>query len=271
MFRNTVQSPQSSQSPAAGLSGIDRVLATLKEVAQHPRGLRLEDLAKRIETPKSTVHRALAALRRAGFVDHDDGGLYRLGLEFLRVAFAHYDGLDDRALAEPALRALRERFGETASYAKLVGGAEVVYVAIASPSGGIKLTSTVGGRNPAHCTGVGKALLAAALPDLAAVEAYVASHGPLVRRTRHTLTTAKALHRELVATRARGYAIDREESEDGINCVAHAVHLGPPGPPIGAISVSGLAQRSPLAALEAAAGEMRALIERQLGPGSVVR
>ncbi len=270
MFRNTVRADQASQSPAAGLSGIDRVLATLKEVARHPQGLRLEDLAKRLETPKSTIHRALAALRRAGFVDHDVGGSYRLGLEFMRVAFDHYEGLDDRSLIEPALLALRERFKETASYAKLVG-AEVVYVAIIFPSGGIKLTATVGGRNPAHCTAVGKTLLAHVLPDQAAVEAYVAEYGPLLRRTPYTLTTAKALHRELAETRRRGYAVDREESESGVNCVALAVHLGPAGPPIGAISVSGLTHRTPMASLEKQVDDVRAIVLRHLGAGSLGR
>jgi IclR family transcriptional regulator, acetate operon repressor len=268
MFQNTVRGNQRRQSPKLDLSGIDRVLALLKVVAQHPRGVQLEELAKQLSAPKSTIHRGLAALRRAGFVDHSDGGLYHLGLEFLRVAFDHYDGLDERAVVAPALRSLCNQFQETASYAKLVGG-EVVYVAIESPSASIKLTSTVGGRNPAHCTAVGKALLAHALPDRAAVDRYVAEHGPLERRTSATITSARDLHRELEATRRRGYAVDREESEAGVNCVALPVYLGPAKSPSGAVSISGLAHRSPLSTLEASKKEIRMLILQHLGSKSL--
>lgn len=258
------------QAPAASVTGIDRVLATLKEVARHPRGVRLEDLALRLQSPKSSIHRALAALGRAGLVAHDQGGTYRLGLEFLRLAFDHYQGLDLRALVEPALRALADHFGETAHFA-IAALPEVAYVAIvqSSTSSSIKLTSAIGGRNPAHCTAVGKALLACLLPDRTAVEAYVARSRPLARPTAATLTSAAALHAELVHTRTRGYAVDREENEPGVNCLSMPVFLGPGAEPVGAISVSGVVQRTPLARLEAAADTFRALAEAQLGRGTV--
>jgi DNA-binding IclR family transcriptional regulator len=273
MFQRTVTPgapDQAGAAPPEALTGIDRVLASLKEVARHPRGARLEDLARALHSPKSSVHRALAALRRAGLVEHDAGGAYRLGLEFLRIAFKHYDGLDTRNVVEPALRALSERFGETAHYATaaLPG---VVYVAIVqSPSpSSIKLTSCIGGRNPAHCTGVGKALLACLLRDRAQVDAYVAAHGPLERRTSATLTSGQALHRELELSRERGYAVDREEGEPGVNCLSMPVYLGPGGEPSGAISISGIVQRTPLKRLEGAAEEFRAIAELHLGRGAV--
>ncbi len=251
------------------MSGIDRVLATLSEVARHPRGIRLDDLARGMTSPKSSVHRALGALRRAGFVTHDDRGDYRLGLEFMRLAFDHYHGLDERDLIDPLMRDLSARFGETSHFAKLSGG-DVVYVGIVSPGGGgIKMSSTIGGRNPAYCTAVGKALLAHALPDAAAVARFVKEHGPLAKRTPHSLTDAPALAREFESVRRLGYAVDREESDVGVNCLAIPVFIGPPGQPLGAVSVSGLAMRTPLAALIKAFPDMRALVQKHLGAASV--
>lgn len=249
------------------LTGADRVLAVLRSLGNHPKGVGLEQLARELGLPKSSMHRALAALCRAGFADHEDGGDYRIGLELVRIAFAYHHELDRRQLVEPALEALAERFGETAHYAEL-DGSEVVYLAKVSPGDtAVHMTSLVGGRNPAHCTGLGKALLAAELPDLAAVDAYVAAHGPLARRTPRTLVDAAALHEELEVTRDRGYAVDDGESGQGINCLAFAVYLDDPIRPAGAISIAALAHRTTLAELVGAADEARALVGSYL-PGA---
>jgi IclR family acetate operon transcriptional repressor len=241
------------------------VLAVLRKLAEHPKGVELDQLARELELPKSSAHRALATLRRAGFAEHDEGGDYRLGLELVRLVFAFHGDLDRPRLVEPALAALAARFGETAHYAEL-DGSEVVYLAKVTPGeSGVQMTSQIGGRNPAHCTGVGKALLAAALPDREAVDAYVAQYGPLVRRTERTLVEAGALAAELEVTRARGYALDHEESETGINCLAFALYLDDPRRPAGAVSVAAVAQRTPLAELVEAAVEARTLVEERLG------
>jgi IclR family transcriptional regulator, acetate operon repressor len=272
MFRNTEQTvKRKTVGQGVGkdrLSGIDRVLATLTEVARHTRGVRLDELARAMSSPKSSVHRALSALRRAGFVTHDERGDYRLGLEFMRLAFDHYQGLDERALIDPLLRELSARFGETAHFAKL-DRSEVVYVGIVAPGGAVMMSSTIGGRNPAHLTAVGKALLMHALPDAAAVAAYVKQHGPLARRTSTTITDSSALHRELETSRKRGYAVDREEGEPGVNCLAIPVFLGPAAPPIGAVSISGLVARTPLGVLVKAFPEMKEIVRRHLGEASV--
>ena len=256
---------QTSQPPAAG-TGADRVLATLAQLARHPRGVDLQDLARELGLPKSTVHRALAALVRAGFAERAGRGRYRLGLQLVRLAFEFHEERDDARLVEPALEALAERFGETAHYAVL-DGAEVVYLAKVVPRGqSVRMTSTVGGRNPGHCTGVGKALLAHALTDGAEVERFVDEHGPLVARTAQTLVSASTLAAELDRTRVRGYALDREESEAGVVCLAMPVFLDSRANPSGAISVSALVHRTALETLEGAAEEIRKIIETAVGP-----
>ncbi|SEM67934.1 IclR family transcriptional regulator [Nonomuraea pusilla] len=227
------------------LVGSDRVLAVLAELARHPDGIGLDEMARRVASPKPTVHRALASLRRAGFASKDGHGRYILGDEFLRMAFAHHEARPDHVRAVPLLQALCERYGETAHYAVLDGASVVYRSKLDPPAGAVRLTSVVGGRNPAHCTAVGKVLLADALRDEDAVRAW-AGDRRLERRTERSLGTVEDLHAELVRIREQGYAVDDQENEPGVNCVAVLVHLTSPTTPSGAISVSGLTYRTPL-------------------------
>ncbi|WP_084958464.1 IclR family transcriptional regulator [Thermoactinospora rubra] len=241
------------------LVGSDRVLAVLRVLAEHPEGVGLEETARAVESPKPTVHRALASLRRAGFALQDGRGRYLLGDEFLRLAFTHHEARPDHVRVRPALERLAAAFGETAHYAVL-DGRQVVYRAkVDPPSGPVRLTSTVGGRNPAHCTAVGKLLLAYALPDDAAVAAWVA-RGPLPRRTAGTKVTAEELAADLAAVRERGYATDDQENEEGVTCVAVPAFLTSARTPSGAVSVSALAYRTPLASLVAALPRIHAIV-----------
>jgi IclR family acetate operon transcriptional repressor len=247
-------------------TGSDRLLLALKTLAHHSEGASLDELSRELQAPKSSLHRALATLRRSGFAEQDERGRYRLGTEFVRIAFEYHERRDEVDLVRPVLLSLAGWFSETAHYAKLEGG-EVVYLAKIEPAGqAIKLTSRIGGRNPAHSTGIGKALLAHALPDAEAVRAYVARHGPLVRRTERTLTAPHELAEDLARTRERGYALDREESEPGVNCIAFPVFLDSPTRPTGAVSVAAVAMRTDIDRLEGAATGIRTIIEERFGP-----
>ena len=240
------------------LGGADRVLAVLKRLAQHPHGVRLDTLSDEMGAPKASVHRALKALSRAGLAEQDGrGGRYRLGIDMIRLAFDYYDRWDEQLLVRGVLEELSRRFGEVAHYARL-DGPDIVCLGKVVPHGwSTRITSMVGGRNPAHCTAVGKVLLAHVLLTSEAVEDFIAEHGALVQRTPHTLTTAPALNAEFAAIRAQGYAVDQEESEVGIVCVAFPVYLGQRDRPSRAISVTALAHRTPLSALITRTDEIR--------------
>lgn len=241
------------------LVGSDRVLAVLAELARHPDGIGLEEMARAVASPKPTAHRALAALRRAGFAAQNGHGQYVLGDEFLRMAFAHHEARPDHVRVTPILKALCERYGETVHYAVLEGTSVVYRSKLDPPAGAVRLTSVVGGRNPAHCTGVGKMLLAHTLPDEDAVRAWVGGR-TLERPTERSLGTVEELHAELVRVREQGYAVDEEENEPGVNCVAVPAYLNSPAVPSGAISVSGLAYRTPLDRLVADLPAIRAIV-----------
>ena len=243
------------------LVGSDRVLAVLKELARYPDGVGLDELTRVIGSPKPTVHRALGSLRRAGLADQDSRGHYVLGDEFLRMAFAHQEARPEHVRVRPVLESLAAHFGETAHYAVL-DDREVVYRAkVDPPSGAVRLTSTIGGRNPAHATAVGKLLLAQRLQGPDDVAAWM-GQSELVRRTPHTRCSVEELHRDLEHVRVCGYATDDQENETGINCLALPVYLTSPSTPSGAVSISALTYRTPLTTLVQAVGEIR----RLLGP-----
>lgn len=246
------------------LVGADRVISVLTTLAEHPNGMALDELATTLGSPKSTVHRALATLCRAGLADRTQRGVYVLGDEFVRLAFRHHEARPDTARIQPVLEELAARFGETAHYAVLAGR-EIIYRAKADPpSGAVRLTSVVGGRNPAYRTAVGKALLAPRLLTLDDVERDLGPF-PLEARTPRTMTTSSALLQDLEATRRRGFGIDDEESDTGVSCIALSIHLDGSVLPTGAISVSAVTFRCPLERLIELVPDVREIVVRHLG------
>jgi DNA-binding IclR family transcriptional regulator len=245
--------------------GAARVLAVFRYLAGSPEGATLKEITAALASPKTSVHRAVTALRDAGLVSSDLRGQYRYSHDLFKLVFSCYEGIDAVTRIRPVLNELALRFGEATHYAVLEGP-DVVYLAkVQSQHAGLRISSVIGGRNPAHCTGLGKVLLAYALPDEDAVRRYVEEYGPLARRTERTLTGTDELAADLDSTRSRQYALDREESEDGINCVAFPLFFGRSGEPSGAISVTALARRMSIDTLEDAVPDIRSIIRGKLG------
>lgn len=229
-----------TESPVAS---IDRALRVLTVVSGAPRGLSLDELASRLQVPKSSLHRILAALKYRRFVSQPEpGGPYFLGTELLAAAFRFSDALDLRALIHPYLARLAAALNETTHMAVL-DGAEVVYQDKIEASHSIKLTSFIGGRDPAHATGVGKALLAWTYPADEALGEWAARCQPLTQRTPGTIIAVPRLAAELRAIRQHGYALDMEENEAGVRCVAVPIFLGR-DVPAAAVSVTVLGTRA---------------------------
>jgi DNA-binding IclR family transcriptional regulator len=243
------------------LVGTDRVLGVLVELARHSGGISLEEMTRAVASPKPTVHRALASLCRFGLAARNGHGRYQLGDEFLRLAFTNHEGRPDHLRVAPVLTELAQRYGETAHYAVLDGETVVYRAKVDPPAGALRLTSTVGGRNPAHSTGVGKLLLSYELSDDAAVAAWVGDRA-LDRRTPQTRTTAAELAAELRTIRTRGFATDDQENEPGIVCVAVPAFLTSPSRPSGAVSISAPSSRTSLAVLIGHLPAIRATVAR---------
>ncbi|MGD0244240.1 MAG: IclR family transcriptional regulator [Streptosporangiaceae bacterium] len=245
----------SAESPVAS---VDRALRILALIGSAPRGLSLDELAAGLDIPKSSLHRILAALKFRQFVwQPDPGGAYFLGNELLATAFRFHDSLDLRALIHPLLLRLTAGINETTHMA-ILDGADIVYQDKIEATHSIKLSSVIGGRNPAHATGVGKALLAWTYPSDEAIRAWVARWGPLPRPTQRTVMSGDQLAGELAGVRERGYALDMEENEVGVRCTAVPIFLGQ-AVPAAAVSVTVLGFRADLRRLSELGQYLRAI------------
>lgn len=253
-----------ANAPEERLVGSDRVLAVLVELAQHPTGATLDDLSRAVGSSKPTVHRALASLRKAGLATQASRGTYELGDEFVRLANRFQDARPESQRIEPALRALATEFGETAHFAVL-DGTQIVYRAkVDPPAGAVRLTSTVGGRNPAYRTAVGKMLLSRVIGSEAELRRWLGDES-LVASTPNSIVSVADLYRDLQQTAERGYGIDNQENEVGVNCVAIAIPGRGAGAAPGAVSVSGLTFRCSLDHLVRNVPAIRATVERFIG------
>lgn len=223
-------------------SFLRRAVAVLTAFRADDDGLGAAELARRSGLPKSTAHRIALDLAEAGLLERD-GPRVRLGLKLFEIGQRAPRQRVLRDAAVPYMSDLREATRQTVHLAVLAG-AEVVYVEILGSSGGPRLPSKVGGRLPAHVTGVGKAILAFSPPEAARA---VLESG-LVKTSERSVTAPGLLARELEKIHREGVAYDREESGAGIVCAASPV-LGPDGLALGALSVSGWAAKMRLAAV----------------------
>ena len=216
---------------------LDRALAALAILANRSSDCGLAELCTALKLHKSTVHRLMMVLEQHRLVvKNSETGRYRLGLKLFELGSKAIEGLDLRGRARPYLDRLQEKFGETVFFCILDEG-QVFYVEKVESKASVRTACTVGSRAPAYCTAVGKAMLAE-LPE-SEVTAIVRGLKPV---TAKTITSASALKTELKAVRARGYAIDDEEKEEGLRCVGTAVRSHS-GMPVAAMSISGPAFR----------------------------
>ena len=184
--------PSATQSPDGPSihNAVDRAMRVLTFLGTRPQGASLLEISTSTGIPKPSLHRTLTAMRGRGYASQSGpGGPYLLGPAVLEAAFTFHAGLDLRRLLHPLAAKVRDHFRQTC-HVVVLDGAQVTYIDKVEADIGVRITSVIGGRNPAHATGVGKALLADALPDAGAVRDWVAEHGPLAQRTSHTLTTA---------------------------------------------------------------------------------
>ena len=189
------------------------------------------------------MHRLLATLLKRGYVrQNPDTSRYYAGAKLATLTEGRSRFGELRLRARPLLRALTEATRETANLVVLDDVQAVYIETIPSPQV-VRLFTTVGKRTPLHATGAGKALLAAlppprrdALLERVELRAY----------TPHTIVDRAALRRTLDDIRERGYAIDDEEYDEGVRCVAVAVvpaRGSAVGAPIAALSISAPASR----------------------------
>ena len=237
-----------------GVQSVHRALDVLEALAAAGGTASLTDLAAACGLPVPTLHRLANTLAGRGYLRQAPDRRYSLGSRLVPLGTDAHALLGERAL--PVLRGLAELTGESANLAVLTQG-RAEYVAQAPGRHTMRTFTEVGNRVALHCTGVGKALLAAIAPAHAA---RLIDAGPLEARTAATLTDPAAVRAEIALIRERGYALDEGEMEVGVRCFA----VGMPGSAPMALSVSGPAARMTddriapvVTALHDAAGRLR--------------
>lgn len=215
---------------------LERGIALLAAFDADHGELGVSELARRTGMAKSTTHRLAADLVRLGMLEAV-GSKLRLGIRLFELGQLVPRQRTLREAALPFMEDLREATRNSVHLAVLEG-VEVVYVEILRARGSRSLPSRVGGRLPAHATGVGKAILAFSPTEVvtARIEAG------LDRLSPHTIVTPGGLTRELRTIRDEGVSYDRQESDVGIVCAAAPV-FGPDGSVHAALSVTGRAER----------------------------
>ena len=195
-------------------SMVDRVVLILSVFERSSEALTAGQVSVRSGIPRSSVQRILQQLVSARWLKrHDDG--YALGLRMFEIGslVAHRSRIT--SVARPIIRELRQRTGQVVHLAVL-DQQDVVYLDKVGGAFADTLPSRVGGRFPAHCTAVGKALLA--YSPQATVNEYLATG--LRRRTLASLATPAALEAAIAGIRGAGYAAERDEAVPGVACVA---------------------------------------------------
>jgi len=232
----------SGQLPAKGshlVHSVLKALDILEAFVQDEYVLGVTDLSKRLGFSKSTTHNLLATLRSRGYVEEDpETRRYSLGVKLLELGQAVRANIEIRDRAAPLLRQLAQHSGE-AVYLTVLHDDHSIYIYSIEASGRSVARSALGQRVPLHCTAVGKAKMAC-LPQ-EEVDRIV-QHVGLKRFTPNTITDPDQLKAELALIRQRGYAVDNEEHEIAIRCMAAPI-LDEAGSVTASFSISGPAGR----------------------------
>lgn len=218
-----------------GVQSLGRAFAILEEVARHRDGIGLAELSKLVGLHNSTTFHLAKTMVSLGYLRQErDSKRYRVGRPLFALAASALDEIEMVNLATPVLEDLSRESGESGHFAVRMGDS-VIVIARTSGSGAFQLTDRVGVVRPAHCTALGKIILASLRPDqlkrfLERVE--------LKPSTKKSITEASTLLREIAEIRRSAIAFDDGEFNPEVRCVAVPVYNFT-GDVIGALGISG--------------------------------
>ena len=218
---------------------LDKTFSILEILLQHGSSMHMTEISEKLGLYPSTIHRILDTLKHWGYVEQDPHTQkYRLGLKLLELGMAKLQQMDLVKEATPYLKELVNQCNETVHLGVLEEG-EVLYLAKEESSQTIRMISYVGKRAPLHCTALGKVLLA----YLSEEERKKILEGKVLPHlTENTITDKRELEKELSKVREQGFALDREENEKDVRCIAAPIR-NYRGRVIAAVSISGPAFR----------------------------
>jgi len=201
--------------------------------------LGISDISKLMGMSKSTIYGIVNTLVETGMLEQDsESRKYRLGLKLFELGHIVEKRMDIRAEAKPFCMALSEKYSQTVHLATHSEG-DVVYIDKFDVPDFLIVYSQIGRRAPMTCTGVGKAMLAYLGQDY--IEKYILPK-TFAKKTANSIDTAEKLFADLEEIKKRGYALDNEEIEQGLKCVAAPI-FNKNSEPVAAVSLSGTAAK----------------------------
>jgi len=222
------------KSPKYPIKVLNKSLSILEILLQQGSAMNMTEISKKLDLYPSTTHRILDTLKHWGYVEQEpDNQEYQLGLKVLELGMAKLHQMDLVREATPYLKELVKQCNETVHLGVLEEG-EVLYLAKEESSQTIRMISYVGKRAPLHCTALGKVLLAY-LPEEEIKK--ILDKRELPRFTENTITNKRELEKELSKVREQGFALDREENEKDVSCIAAPIR-NYQGEVIAALSIS---------------------------------
>ncbi len=233
-------------------SSVERALAILEYLDNSRRGLNISEISRKLGIPKSSAHVIIVTLERLGYVQKREDSLrYMLGLKAYGLGVGMMKSLSLSEAALPHMRALSNQL-RLPSHLAVPDGDQGVYIQKIDTPGLIKIDTYVGRRMDLHCTGVGKVILAFGPQEL---HDRLLAKQVYIRYTRNTITSPRVMQREITKIRKLGFAIDDEEEELAVRCVAVPVVQN--GRFAAALSVTGTTAQIPMTAIDEVAGVLR--------------
>jgi len=203
-----------------GTKSLRKALCVLELFGEQVEKLSIKEIAEKLDTRPGTIFPTLSTLEDYGYLEKDkENKKYSLGLTFLGKGTLVLRRLDIRDRAQPHLKELLARCSENIHLA-ILDGRKVMYIDRKEAAPSLMIRSYIGKRVPAHCTALGKALLA--FLDDRELEDFLKKE-KLVRRTDNTITSPQDLVAELEKVRSEGFAIDNEEFQKGGICIAASI------------------------------------------------
>ena len=249
-------------SQCLSVNSLTETMDIIELIADEPAGLRLSEIGRQLDMPKSAAHRLLTSLCQRGFAVQDETSQrYRLTVKLAAVGFRILASSGTSDICQPSLNRLAMRTGELVRLA-LVDGGTLLWIAKAQGSlSGLKYDPDLGQAVVLHATATGKAWLATLDEDEAV--ALVKARGYVVpaRFGRPVVRDEASLRSELAKTRQRGYGLSIEEGEPGTGAMAQAIVIGPNNLAVGTVSVAGPAVRLTSARMEELAPDLAATVK----------
>lgn len=206
-----------AKKPNQLIKSLDRALNILELIVQSENGLGVTEISRKLDIHKSTVYRLLDTLKFRGYLEkNEDNHKYRTGMKLFELGSKAINDIDSRIRVRPYLEELMKKTKETVHLGILDFG-EIIYLDKVESTETIRMYSQVGKRAPVHSTSLGKTIMAH-LPRQKVLE--ILNEKDLIAKTENTITDLDKFLVHLEKVRKQGYAVDDEEQEKDMRCIA---------------------------------------------------